>query len=424
MTDLATVNYFKDPAVVVDPWPYYDFLLADRPVWTEPNFGCVLVAGWEEAVEVLRDHETYSSANIVCGPVPPFSESPLERGDDITDWVEQHRDELPQSDQLVTFDPPKHSNHRSLINGLITPKRLKENEDFMWRLAERKVGELVPRRRVEFINEFAQPYTLLVIADLLGVPEVDHPRLLKSVGIGALPGEEGFEKNAHHSLAPLYDYFMAAIDARRTNPQQDVLTGMAQADFPDGTTPELVDVARIASNMFAAGQETTVRLLGTALQWIADDPDLQRQLRQSRELIPRFLEEILRMEGPIKGAFRLARRTTRLGGVDIPAGTTVLVMHSATGRDPRQFENVGELRIDRPNARRHITFGHGVHTCPGAPLARAEVRVCIERLLDATTDIRIDEDVHGPADARRWTYMPTFMFRGLVNLHLVFDPAQ
>ncbi len=145
-------------------------------------------------------------------------------------------------------------------------------------------------------------------------------------------------------------------------------------------------------------------------------------LRDKRELISNFVEEALRLEGPIKGDFRLARVSTKLSGVDIPAGTTVMVLNGVAGRDPRQFECPGEFRVDRPNARHHLAFGHGIHTCPGAPLARSEGRVSIERLLDRTANIEISEAAHGPAGARRFEYLPTSMFRGLSRLHLEFTP--
>jgi len=195
---------------------------------------------------------------------------------------------------------------------------------------------------------------------------------------------------------------------------------MAAAKFPDGTTPEPIEVARIAANLFAAGQETTVRLIGTLLRRIADEPETQARLRANRDLIARFVEETLRIEGPIKGEFRLALKTTELGGLPIPAGTQVMVLNCAASRDPRQFECPAEFRIERENSRRHLGFGHGIHTCPGAPLARSEARITIERFFDRTTDIRISEEAHGPAGDRRYKYMRTYMFRGLTSLQLEF----
>ncbi|MBL7495254.1 cytochrome P450 [Frankia sp. CNm7] len=423
LTDLSTVNFFRDPEVAVDPWAYFNFLLADRPIWIEPKYGVAMVSGWEEALTVFRDPDTFSSCNLIAGPRPAFPVEIKGQGDDISELIEAHRDVLPQSDQLVTFDPPKHTAHRSLLMGLITPKRLKENEEFMWRLTDRQLDAILTMGTCEFINDFAQPYTLLVIADLLGVPEEDHQMLLQSTGIGVLPGDVGGKDLGHHTLDPLYDYFIERIEQRRANPQGDVLTGMAEATFPDGSTPDLLDVARIGANMFAAGQETTVRLLSACLQILGDNPELQQQLRDDRTLIPRFIEESLRLQGPIKSAFRLVRRSTSVGGVDLPAGTVVLLMNTASGRDPRQFENPDALWLERPNSRRHLAFGHGVHTCPGAPLARSEVRIVLERLFDRTSAIKISEEFHGPADARRYEYMPTYLFHGLMKLHVELTPV-
>ena len=158
---------------------------------------------------------------------------------------------------------------------------------------------------------------------------------------------------------------------------------------------------------------------------LGERPDIQALLRSDRDRIPNFIEETLRIESPVKGDFRLSRVPTTVGGVDIPAGTTVMVMNGAANRDPRQFERARRLRRRlAPNARRHIAFGRGIHSCPGAPLARAEARVCLERLLDRTTDIRISEEQHGPADARRYTYVPTYILRGLTELHLEFTVAE
>jgi len=166
-----------------------------------------------------------------------------------------------------------------------------------------------------------------------------------------------------------------------------------------------------------------VRLLASAFQMLGERADLQDLLRAERDRIPNFVEEVLRFESPIKGDFRLSRVATKVGGVDIPAGATVMVLNGAANRDPRRFELPEQFQIDRANARQHIAFGHGVHTCPGAPLARAEGCVSVERLLDRMGNISISETHHGPADARRYEYAPTYILRGLKHLHLEFTPT-
>jgi cytochrome P450 len=311
---------------------------------------------------------------------------------------------------------------------LITPKRLKENEAFMWRLADRQIDEFVAAGECDLISEYAGPFAMLVVADLLGVPESDHELFRERLGAGSQKhtgtvGSTGKGSLAHSPLEFLYEQFTTYVEDRRREPRGDVMTGLATATFPDGSTPEVIDVVRIAANLFAAGQETTVRLLGTAFLLLGERAELQDLLRADRERVPNFVEEALRFESPIKGDFRLSRVATSVGGVDIPAGTTVMVLNGAANRDPRRFESPDEFQIDRANARQHIAFGHGVHTCPGAPLARAEGCVSVERLLDRLRDLKISEAEHGPAGARRYDYAPTYILRGLKHLHLEFTRA-
>jgi hypothetical protein len=240
--------------------------------------------------------------------------------------------------------------------------------------------------------------------------------------LGSLAEVFSFAEN--YEVAWLYDTFSKYIEDRRRNPKSDILTGLAAATFPDHSVPQPLDVARVAANLFAAGQETTVRLLSYAFQMIGERRDLQERLRKDRSLIPNFAEECLRVEGPVKGDFRLAKRPTKVGGVDIPAGTFLYIANSAANRDSRKFPNPGEFQIDRANARFHVAFGRGRHACPGAPLARAETVVSLNRMFDRTSDIRISEKVHGPAGARRYSYLPTFILRGLTHIQLEFDPVS
>jgi cytochrome P450 len=423
--DFDAVDFFRGDALVPDPYPYYEHLRGQCPVHQEPHHDVVMVTGYDEAVAIYNDTERFSSCNSVTGPFPGFP-VPLE-GDDVRALITAHRDELPFSDQLPTFDPPKHTDHRALLMRLITPKRLKENEEFMWRLADQQLDEFVARGHCEFIAEYAQPFAMLVVADLLGVPEDDHELFRERLGLGRKQtgtlGGLGDDGLRHNPLEFLYEQFTAYVEARRAEPRADVMTGLATATFPDGSTPEVIDVARIAANLFAAGQETSVRMLAASLQFIGEQPELQQHLRGHRELIPNFVEESLRFESPVKGDFRLSRLPAQIGGVDIRAGATIMLVNAAANRDPRRFEEPAAFDVSRVNARQHLAFGHGAHTCPGAPLARAEGRVTIERVLDRMADISISEQEHGPPDARRYEYAPTYILRGLRKLHLEFNGA-
>ena len=411
MTDLLATNFFRDRSVQDDPYAYFDAVRAQSPVWQEPHYGVFMVTGHEEALAVYNDSAAFSSCNAVSGPFKRFPE-PFE-GDDVRDLIERYRDELPFSDQLPAFDPPRHTAHRALMMRLLTPGRLRANEEFMGRLADRQLDELIEAGSCEFISAYAAPFTLLVIADLEGVPESDHG--LFTARLTKLP-----EDLEHKPLEFLYEQFTAYIEDRRRTPRDDIMTAMATATFPGGSTPEVNDVALLAANLFAGGQETTVRLLSFALRIIAERPDLQERLRSDRDPIPNFVEETLRFESPLRAQFRMAKVRTTVAGVDIPAGSTMMLLPGAANRDPRLFEDPHEFDLERENAKYHVAFGHGIHHCAGAHLARAEGRVTINRLLDRTSSITIAEDAHGPPGARRYEYLPTYFLRGLASLRLRF----
>ena len=422
MSDWKTIDFFTDPSMVDDPYPYFEQLRAECPVLALPHLGVVAVTGYDEATEVYRDTDTFSSCNSVIGPFATFP-VPLE-GDDVGDIIDRYRDQVPMHEHMVTMDPPDHTRERSVLMRLITPKRLRDNEAFMWRLADQQLDEFVADGRCEFIGAFAQPFALLVVADLLGVPEEDHQRFREGFGLSAAPGSMRGEDDqvGGNPLEWLDDWFARYVEDRRAHPRQDVLTQLATATYPDGSTPDVISVVRTATFLFAAGQETTARLLATALKHLAEHTELQDRLRADRDLIPGFVDEALRVESPVKADFRLARRTTTIAGVDVAAGTPVMLLNGAANRDPGRFECPHEFQADRPNASAHIAFGRGVHSCPGGPLARAEARVSLERILDRMQDIRLSEEHHGPPDARRFSYEPTWVLRGLTRLHLEFTP--
>ena len=428
--DFEAHDFFRSDQYITDPYPYFDYLREQSPVLREPHQGIFMITGYNEAMEVYNDPARFSSCMSTTGPFAGCP-IPLEgRGnEDISALIEEYRDQTPFHDQLPTMDPPTHSAHRSLLMSLITPRRLKENEDFMWKLADEVIDPFLASGECEFMDAFAQPFAVLVVSDLLGVPPEDRVefrqhliRVEQESGGAVVGGTDG--EVTHGPLVFLYEKFSAYIEDRRANPKPDVLTGLADARFPDGSVPEPIEVARIAANMFAAGQETTVRLLSYAFQLIGDRPDIQKRLREDRSLIPNFVEECMRTEGPVKGDFRLAKQPTSVGGVDIPAGSFLYISNGAANRDSRRFENPAEFQLDRKNARLQLGFGAGRHACPGAPLARAETVVSINRMFDRTSDIRISEKAHGPAGARRYNYLPTFILRGLTHITIEFDPVK
>src|SRR5881227_1535857 len=161
MSDWTSIDFFNDESLVEDPYPYFDELRSQCPVLPLPHLGVVAVTGYDEISEVYRNTDSFSSCNSVVGPFAMFP-VPLE-GDDISDIIDRYRDQLPMFEHMVTMDPPEHTRERALLMRLITPKRLKDNEAFMWRLAERQLDEFLADGRCEFITAYAQPFAMLVV---------------------------------------------------------------------------------------------------------------------------------------------------------------------------------------------------------------------------------------------------------------------
>jgi cytochrome P450 len=330
------------------------------------------------------------------------------------------------SDELTTMDPPRHAAHRALIARYMTPKYINATEPLMYQLAGRLLDGIVDRGRCEIITDFSGPFALLNICALLGVPEADHQMFVDEMLDPNRPLLSGSTREAMTAdpFAFLHERFRTYIEACRAEPRDDVMSRLATSPFPDGSVPEVMDAVRLASMLFIAGIGTTAGFIATACQVLGDHPDVQDQLRQDPTRIPAFVEETLRYDGEVKGTFRLARTFTTVGGAAIDAGSTVMVVVGAANRDPRRFEDPNEFRVDRSNARHHVAFGHGAHVCVGAPLARASARIGIETLLSRLATISISESEHGPAGARNYRYVPTYISRSLRSLHLEFTVSD
>jgi len=410
--DVLERDFFTDPELLQDPTPWYAALRERGPVWREPRRGVVVLSGIEEILEVYVDHEHFSAIVAALGPLVPLPKP--EAGESWAQVIERHRSEIPMGEMLTSIDPPRHTRERALAGKLLTPNRLKESQEFMESLADELIDEIADRGEVEFGAAYARPFTLLVIADLLGVPPEDHKQFRRWLGgdqgnVGNPDGEHGGDQ-VFANLAP---YFTRYIEARRTSPSDDVMSRLAHVRYPDGELPEVASVVRLASILFAAGQETTARLLSAGMRVLAEQPALADELRSNPGRVPNFVEECLRLEGPIKSTFRLALQDTRIGEVEVAAGTVVMGSIGAANRDPRVFDDPDRFDAGRSNARRNIAFGHGEHFCPGASLARAEARVSFERLLARLDDIEL-------VDASALSYAPTFIIRGLNDLPLRF----
>ncbi len=409
-------DYFTDRAVLLDPYEFLEGIRAHGPVVQLKSRDMVAVTGFGEAVAVLNNREDFSSV-INPDPIAPLRFEP--EGDDISAQIEATMGTGPM-DLMVSYDGKLHADARSLLNPLFVPSRLKANELFMRGLADDMVREMVAKGGCEAISEVATPFVTLVIADLLGVPAEDREEFRKIIDAGPPPGnmDAADQPQSSHPLMIMASFFMRYMSERKAAPRDDLLTELASANYPDGTEVPLMEAVKNAMFLFAAGQDTSAKLIGNALRFLCENPDTQAELRADRSKIEPFLEEVLRLEGSTKTTFRLAKRNTRIGDVDIPAGKKIVVFVSAANRDPRRWDDPQEFRIGRPKIKEHLAFGRGAHVCAGAPLARKEVAVLYDRLLEHTSEIRLSETHHGPKSARRIDYEPSYIIRGLANLHV------
>ncbi len=412
-------DYFTDHSVLMDPYGYFEEMRPRGPICQLESHDCLLLTGFDECVEVLRNPTDFSSLNSLASSAFPLPFVP--EGSDVSEELEANRDKYVGGDLVVTYDGDRHNNVRSLISRVFTPSRLKANEIFMEKYAAQMVQQVVADGHCELVNQIATPYVTMVIADLLGVPAEDRSKFEEVIAQGQTVGsiDNPDSPTDTSALEFMGGFFYRYFEERRANPGSDMLSELVTAKYPDGTAPDLIELVGLAVFMFAAGQDTSAKLLGNSMRYIVDVPGLQHQLREDRSLIPWMLEEVLRLEGSSKATHRVARRDTFIGDVKVPAGKQVIVALAAANRDPvRWGDDANEFKLKRPGIKQHIAFGRGSHTCAGAPLARAEVAAILNAFFDQTSDIKISEAKHGQPGARHYQFEPSFIIRGLDNLYL------
>jgi len=412
-------DYFTDPDVLLDPFDYFRNVFVEGPIYQVPGKDYMVVTGFDECAEIARNSADFSS--IFCfspygaGLPLPF----VPDGDDISEQIESHRT---PDDLLVTYDGTFHASNRSIITRLFTPSRLRQNQAFMMAYADKLANDLVARGRCELISDFALPFATSVIADLLGIPEEDRQLFMDAIAASApigSPVDPSDVRTQVPHFGYMSDFFERYIRDRRVNPKADVLHELATSRYPDGSEPDVMEIVKLAMFLFVGGRGSSSKFLASCMYFVAERPELQQQMREAPELIPSFIEEVLRLQGTTKATFRLARRKTKVGNVEIPAGTKLVVAFMAANRDPRRWDSPDDFQMDRPRIREHLAFGRGPHTCAGAPLARTEARVVIERFLEKFSDITLDQKYHGEPGRRIISFDPSYIARGLSHLHLV-----
>jgi cytochrome P450 len=422
MQALADRDYYTDYEVFKDPYGFFKAARDKAPIYKPEGRDYYIVTGFEEAVTIMRNHDAFSAIINLQGAGLPLPFAP--DGSDVNDQIETHRKEFVGWDLVSNMDDDRHTKLRALINTLFVPSRLKASESFINRYCDEMVDKAVANGKVDLMKEIATPFVTMVVADLLGVPMDDRKIFMDAISASPVPGGLDGKKTTdpeNSSFTIMAKYFWGYIADRRANPKDDILTQFAFAKYSDGSIPEEYDLVQLGMFMFGAGQDTSAKLLGTAVKFLLANPELQNRLRADPKLIPDFLEETLRLEGSTKQEGRLARKDATVGGVFLPAGSKIMISISGANRDPRRWEDPNELKLGRPKIAEHVAFGRGKHTCAGAPLARAEVRIIMEKLLASTSKIELDLEKH-PDGLAGLEYEESYLIHGLRALSLKLTP--
>jgi cytochrome P450 len=419
-----------DQHIVDDPYPLWRELRAACPVIHEPGHGVWLVSRYDDCRSIARDTATWSSVLAAKG---------LLRGEDIPE-VERLRDHLRsvaqdgcpaadtsaliddallvQADRLQHNDPPLSGEYRGLVNRWFTPARVAALEPRIRSVAAALTDALdTAPLECEFLSAFAGPLPGTVIADLLDVPAAMRAEFVewdKEVHGNPRLFEGGDTTGHEDRSARIHAWFRQAMQDRRDAPGDDLISELVGSTLTNGEPVDPRHALVVVHTFHVGGQETTSKLLTSAMRLLASDDALQSTLRSQPDLIPAFVEEALRVQSPTQGLFRVARRAARVGDVELPAGAVVQLLWGSANRDEDVFERPDEILLDRSRRPPHLAFGHGIHLCPGNHLARLEARVAFEELLARTTWIE-------PAASNTFEYMSSHIMRGLRRLDLLIS---
>jgi len=400
MNQTLSGTLLLDPDVTQDPYPFYRELHRHAPVWQVPSTDVFAVS-------------THALLTEAAGRVGDFSSNMR---------CLLYRDEqgLPGRlkfdtgiQTLANADPPLHTLHRSTVFPNFVAKRMLLLEQEIVDLAGGYVERALEKRNVDFMTEIGNMVPISVVSRLIGFRDSDLDLLLQSAFDSTeIVGATLSLQRLGEIMARNQDiqaWIAKQLELAANEPGEDILTSIGTG-VKNGTFSAHEGII-IMQILLGAGGESTTSLLGNAVRILAEQPNLQQRLREHPELIPKFVEEALRLESPFRTMLRSVPKDTTLGGVDIPAGATVVLAFSAGNRDPAMFEKPDDIVFDRP--RPHLTFGRGIHFCVGAPLARLEARIVLTTLLARTSNITLDPD-HPPRwvdslQVRRHDHLPVHL---------------
>lgn len=392
-----------DADVLDDPYPFYCRLLAEAPVWRVGDTEVYAVNSYAAVIDACRRVEDFSSSLAYL----------LYREADGMPGREKHGLGS-ESQVLATADPPHHAGHKKLISAEFSPKRIAALEARLTAMTREKLASGLDAGRIEFMSEVANLIPIDIVCDLIAFSERNTQALFDAAIIqtdmlaAAISRDELLSRLtfSNETTAWVAGQLRAAMQA----PGNGIL-GLLAARINSGEVDIRLAMA-VLLTLFAAGGESTSSLIGNSVLILARDHSLQHRLRERPDLIPKFIEESLRLESPFRYHMRIATRDAELCGVTIPEGSTLLMMWGAANRDPAVFERPDEIDLDRP--RRHVGFGSGIHVCLGNTLARLEARVVLESLLAATQQFSVDD-----SEPPHW--VPSLAVRRLDKLPLILE---
>jgi len=409
-----------------DPYPAYAELRRHAPVHRLEKTGAYAVSRYEDVAFVLRNPELFSSSAMrtaltnVAATGAPGVEMAVADAARVGELLQTLPFPLPEvlaSRFLISSDPPVHGTMRGLVNRGFTPRRIAALEPRIREIARASLGAVRGKRELELQGAFSIPLPVTVIAELLGV-EPERTEDFKRWSDCVIAGSTGAAGTLRpleilEAFSELSNYMTRVIEARRTQPEDDLISTLIRAENgEDALKP--VDVVMFTLLLLVAGNETTTNLIGNTMLALLAHPEQLARVRRDPGLVPSLVEEGLRYCGPIQFLYRHATRDVELAGVTIPAGSLVIPLIGSANRDERQFEEPDRFDVTR-NAQGHLAFGLGIHFCLGASLARLEARVALEELLARYARFEPVEP--------RVEYIDSFLVRGPKRLPLRVEAA-
>jgi cytochrome P450 len=392
------IDLFSD-SMRRNPYPAYDLMRSASPVSYLAPFDAWTVFDYEGVKRVLVDHDTFSSDLSVA----PGHGNPGQ-------W-------------FLFFDPPRHTKLRALISKAFTPRVVTNLEPRIRELSRELLDQTIERGEMDLPVDFAVPLPMRVIAELLGVPVAEWPRYKRwSDTILKIANTISRDEAAARVIedyravtAEMREFLPDLIAQRRAAHQEDLLTRLVEAEV-DGERLTQQEILGFVQLLLVGGQETTANLINNAILCFLEYPDQLARLRAAPELLPSAIEEVLRYRSPVQWMPRATRRAVEMHGQVIPAGKIVLPLIGSANRDPRQFQDAGRFDITRsPNP--HLAFGHGIHACLGAPLARLEGRIALTDFLERAHDFAL-------ASNEPWEPRQAFGVHGPSRLPIRFTPGR